>query len=135
MPVLVEGMYPTRNGSEEYLMSTWQEYIDVMDSGFCYAIDLSHLHIVANREGERPDWVYQLITHSNCKEVHVSHNNGRSDAHRPIPEQIWDGLVEKKPGSLLYRTVQTMTNPSILPRVYIEHGHTNILRQSMAIET
>ena len=32
MPVLVEGMYPTRNGSEEYLMSTWQEYIDVMNS-------------------------------------------------------------------------------------------------------
>ena len=96
MPVLVEGMYPTRDGSEEYLMSTWQEYIDVMNSGLCYAIDLSHLHIVANREGQRPDWVYQLITHSNCKEVHVSHNNGRSDAHRPISERIWDDLWWKE---------------------------------------
>ena len=67
MPVLVEGMYPTRDGSAEYLMSTWQEYIDVMNSGLCYAIDLSHLHIVANREGQRPDWVYQLITHPNCR--------------------------------------------------------------------
>ena len=96
MPVLVEGMYPTRDGPEEYLMSTWQEYIDVMNSGFCYAIDLSHLHIVANREGERPDWVYQLITHSNCKEVHVSHNNGRSDAHRPISEHVLGDLWWKE---------------------------------------
>ena len=92
MPVLVEGMYPTRKGPEEYLMSTWQEYIDVMNSGFCYAIDLSHLHIVANREGKRPDLVHKLIAHSNCKEVHVSHNNGRSDAHRTISERVWDGL-------------------------------------------
>lgn len=92
MPVLVEGMYPTRDGPEEYLMSTWQEYIDVMNSGFYYAIDLSHLHIVANREGERPDLAHTLIAHSNCKEVHVSHNNGRSDAHRPISERVWGGL-------------------------------------------
>ena len=96
MPVLVEGMYPTRDGPEEYLMSTWQEYIDVMNSGFCYAIDLSHLHIVANREGERPDLVHKLIAHSNCKEVHVSHNNGRSDAHRPISKRVWDGLWWKE---------------------------------------
>ena len=96
MPVLVEGMYPTRDGPEEYLMSTWQEYLNVMNSGFYYAIDLSHLHIVANREGQRPDWVYQLITHPNCKEVHVSHNNGRSDAHRPISERVWDNLWWKE---------------------------------------
>lgn len=96
MPVLVEGMYPTREGPEEYLMSTWQEYIDVMNSGFCYVIDLSHLHIVANREGERPDMVHKLITHSNCKEVHVSHNNGRNDSHRPITKRIWDDLWWKE---------------------------------------
>ena len=96
MPVLVEGMYPTRDGPEEYLMSTWKEYTDVMQSGLCYAIDLSHLNIVARREGERPEWVYSLIAHPNCKEVHVSHNNGRHDSHRPITEQIWENVWWKE---------------------------------------
>ena len=96
MPVLVEGMYPTRYGPEKYLMSTWKEYLDVMNSGLFYAIDLSHLHIVANREGERPDLTHKLISHSNCKEVHVSYNNGRNDAHRPISKRIWDTLWWKE---------------------------------------
>ena len=96
MPVLVEGMYPTRRGSEEYLMSTWQEYIDVMNSGLCYAIDLSHLNIVARQEGERPDTVHRLIAHPNCKEVHVSHNNGNHDSHRPIGERIWENMWWKE---------------------------------------
>lgn len=96
MPVLVEGMYPSRDGPEEYLMSTWKEYTDVMQSGLCYAIDLSHLNIVSKQEGERPNLVHRLIANPNCKEVHISHNNGRHDSHRPITEQIWENVWWKE---------------------------------------
>ncbi len=96
IPVLVEGMYPTKKGPEEYLISTWEEYLMVMNSGLPYAIDLSHLNIVAKQEGKRPDIVHELIVNTNCREVHISHNNGIHDAHRIITEQIWKNVWWKK---------------------------------------
>ena len=108
MPVLVEGMYPTKKGPKEYLMSTWKEYIMVMNSGFPYAIDLSHLNIVSKQEGIRPDIVFTLIANSNCKEVHISHNNGKHDAHRIITEHIWKDLWWKEAwlAALRERTIE-----------------------------
>ena len=108
-----------RDGPKEHLPARGA-YIDVMNLGFCYAIDLSHLHIVANREGERPDWVYQLITHR-TKEA-SPHNNGRSDAHRPIGERIWEDLWWKEAWLSALSTVRH-DQPLHFTEGYIEHAH------------
>ena len=97
MPVVLEGMYPTQNDHQVWLVSSWKEYQMVMSSGLFYAIDLSHLNIVASTEGERPEQVYELIRHPNCLEVHLSHNNGKHDRHRPINDTIWNNLWWKDP--------------------------------------
>ena len=49
-PVAVEGHYPERN-AHPWLISTWEEYAGLRDSGVPYALDLSHLHILATRTG------------------------------------------------------------------------------------
>jgi len=82
-PVAVEGLYPTKGDS--LLVSTWAEYQWLMDSGLFYAVDMSHLNIVAAR---LRNWdtglVAALLQHPNCIEVHISSNNGYSDSHHPI---------------------------------------------------
>ncbi len=90
IPVLVEGMYPTTNNA--YLVANWKEYRMFKDSGFPYALDMSHLNIVSNKEGQNVDLVYDLIAHENCMEIHISHNNGRADAHQLISEGQWQNL-------------------------------------------
>ncbi len=84
--VAVEGLYPAR--SDMWLMSNWQEYEAVAHSGVGFALDLSHLNIVARRHGRKDDIVRDLLALPNCVEIHVSHNDGRADAHRKLnPEQ------------------------------------------------
>lgn len=77
--VAVEGLYPS--GSDPWLMSNWSEYETVAESGIGFALDLSHLAIVAKRHGRRDDLVADLLANPNCVEVHVSDNDAKRDSH------------------------------------------------------
>ena len=93
--VAVEGLYPAR--SDMWLMSSWQEYEKVANSGVGIAIDLSHLNIVARRHGRKDDIVRDILSLPNCVEVHVSHNDGRADSHRKLTaehEPWWLSLIQ-----------------------------------------
>lgn len=80
--VAVEGLYPANR--DMWLMSSWHEYETVAKSGIGFALDLSHLNIVARREGRQDDLVQDLVSMPTCVEVHVSHNDGRADSHRKL---------------------------------------------------
>ena len=93
-PVLIEGMYPSQK--EDYFINSWNEYVQLMHSGCPYALDLSHLNIVAKHEGKRPQTVYDLVCHPNCLEIHLSHNNGNTDAHRSLSATHWKNVWWKE---------------------------------------
>lgn len=83
----VEGMYP---GEAGWLLSTWSEYAELLESGVPYALDLSHLHIVATSSGQKNEsLVQELLAGEQCLEIHVSHNDGSVDQHRPVPGVVW----------------------------------------------
>ena len=81
-PIAIEGLYPTKK--DLWLMATWEEYEAVAERGFSYALDLSHLNIVAESQGRNDALVSHLLSSSQCMEVHVSANDGRADSHRPM---------------------------------------------------
>lgn len=80
----VEGLYPDRR--DQWLVSTWAEYEQLADSGLGFALDLSHLNIVVKQEGRQDNLVENMAALPNCVEIHVSHNNGRADTHKPVPK-------------------------------------------------
>jgi hypothetical protein len=87
-PVGVEGHYPSQR--DDWLVSSWQEYRAVFASGVPYAIDLSHLHILATHTG-RPETtlVAEMLACERCIEVHLSANDGRGDWHQVCTEDVW----------------------------------------------
>lgn len=88
-PVAIEGQYPTRRGSE-LLMSTWAEYAQLLDVDIYYAIDLSHLNILARHDGHAPEaMVQELLSNERCIEVHLSANDGQGDQHRVCGQHTW----------------------------------------------
>lgn len=88
IPVAIEGMYPTAR--DDYLVSTWQEYRWLIDNNIPYALDLSHLAIVAKRTRYIDEaLVFDLMTSDLCLEIHVSDNDGRSDSHLVLDSQPW----------------------------------------------
>ena len=89
-PLIVEGLYPSRK--DTWLVSTWKEYRWLMDSGLYYAIDLSHIHILSVSTTQDNELLFDLLIHPNCREVHISHNCGRRDAHRLIRERDWERI-------------------------------------------
>ena len=96
MPVGVEGLYPSMR--DRWLMSTWQEHERVAERGCLYALDLSHLNIVARTHGRQDDLVRDLLTSPQCIEVHVSANDGRADAHKPLEHSArpwWLEMLEE----------------------------------------
>lgn len=78
--VAVEGLYP--RARDPQLMSTWADYAALLETDLHWAMDLSHLQIVARHEGHW-DWdvARALLASPQCLEVHVSDNDGRKDAH------------------------------------------------------
>ncbi|MFT4066710.1 hypothetical protein [Paraburkholderia sp.] len=84
----IEGHYPTRNNQN--LISDWHEYRTLFDSGIPYALDLSHLNIVAarTRRCELP-MVREMLACERCIEVHLSGNNGTGDEHRVLEQEPW----------------------------------------------
>ena len=84
-PVAIEGMYPSRRS--RFHVADSEGYRWLLESGAAMAIDVSHLHIVRAAEGGLdPGLVAALLESERCLEVHLSHNNGRADQHRPLPD-------------------------------------------------
>ncbi|MCL1960607.1 MAG: hypothetical protein FWG56_02235 [Desulfovibrionaceae bacterium] len=87
-PVGVEGHYPTPD--DTWLISCWEEYRTLFESGAHYALDLSHLHIVATQSGRREETlVADMLASERCLEIHVSANDGRGDRHEVCREPPW----------------------------------------------
>lgn len=87
IPVGVEGLYPQK---DMWLIHDWFEYAWLLESGLHYAIDLSHLHIVAKQSDRfELNLVKELVSSSKCIEVHVSGNNGDKDSHEVTQANQW----------------------------------------------
>lgn len=87
-PVAIEGQYPA--AEDALLVSSWDEYRHVFESGVPYALDLSHLNILAHKSGVRPDGMIQeMLACERCIEVHVSANDGRGDFHQTCDAPAW----------------------------------------------
>lgn len=86
VPVAVEGLYPQGG---KWLVDSWAEYEWLYWSGLYYALDLSHLNIVARKEGLRTDLVASMLRDSRCLEVHISDNDGTRDAHAVCTKPAW----------------------------------------------
>lgn len=88
VPVGIEGHYPTHG--DYWAISSWREYRALLASGVRFALDLSHLHILAitTNTWER-NLVCEMLACERCLEVHVSSNNGHADQHRQLTEEPW----------------------------------------------
>ena len=99
-PVAVEGHYPFKNN--HYLISNWAEYEQLYLSKLPYALDLSHLNIVAHRVGWDYDLTQEMLSSKQCKEIHLSFNNGILDSHNlSLEENLslwgkWKTILEKR---------------------------------------
>jgi hypothetical protein len=82
-PWATEVMYPG-----EWL-GTGDEVSRAMDRRMPLAVDVSHLHIqrCAGAISERT--LARVLDYDNVREVHVSANDGRRDAHAPITERTF----------------------------------------------
>lgn len=90
-PVIVEGLYPTRK--DTLLVSNWEEYSWLLESGLFYAIDLSHINILSVFSNiYEEELLFDLLTNSKCREIHISHNCGRRDAHHLIRNRDWETI-------------------------------------------
>jgi hypothetical protein len=72
------------------LLSTWADYEWLLGSDLHYAIDLSHLAIVARHERrEDVSLARELVSNERAIEVHVSDNDGRADRHTTLVRHPW----------------------------------------------
>jgi hypothetical protein len=117
-PVAVEGLYP--DSKDTWLLSTWAEYESLLQSRVPYAIDLSHLHILANRNKHlESGLVKDLLSNDRCLEVHVSDNDGFWDGHEKIRDRFdplwWMPLVEHiHPDALVFTEgIQSKPGPTV----------------------
>lgn len=103
MPVGVEGLYPDMK--QGYLLGSWEEYAWLLSAGVRYAIDLSHLNIVATQSGRHErQLVNELLASEYCMEVHVSGNDGDHDSHQPLKSAPWwlEALSSKHPNAITF---------------------------------
>ena len=101
----VEGLYPNRRRPQ--VLDSWAEYEALLRSGAPFALDLSHLQIVAAAERcEHHDLVRELIGSRSCMEIHLSDNDSRSDAHLTlsVAPWWWEDLVTTpvQPGCVIF---------------------------------
>ena len=89
-PVAVEGHYPTPREGNKYNVSTWDEYRALFESQVTYALDLSHLNILAHYSRQRNETlVAEMLECERCIEIHVSENDGRGDQHQMLKSEPW----------------------------------------------
>lgn len=91
----IEGHYPL--AGDPFLLSSWAEYAELLESKAYYALDMSHLNIVARQSKQiEKGLVAELLNCDRCLEIHVSGNNGERDSHRKlIGRPWWWSLMEK----------------------------------------
>jgi sugar phosphate isomerase/epimerase len=88
VPVGVEGHYPTPR--DLFLLSTWEDYARLLTERVPYALDLSHLHVVATQSGRyETSLLSELLEAPELLELHVSANDGRTDGHRILTQRPW----------------------------------------------
>lgn len=86
--VIIEGLYPEHRNM--WLISSIDEY-EWLANKTSFVLDLSHLQIVYAQENKEVDlnWVKSLMQSSNCKEIHISSNDGEHDSHQIISGNEW----------------------------------------------
>jgi hypothetical protein len=89
----VEGLYPER---DIWLIQDWAEYAWLLESGLDYALDLSHLNIVARKSGSwEKGLVKEMLSCERCIEVHLSDNDGLADRHLKLNKApYWWDLID-----------------------------------------
>ena len=86
-PVAIEGQYPS---TKPMHLSTWAEYEALLHSDLHYALDLSHLHIVATKSRRvELSLTRELLANPRCLEVHLSDNDGKGDWHALCGRDVW----------------------------------------------
>lgn len=88
----VEGLYPERG---TWLIQDWAEYAWLLESGLDFALDLSHLNILARKSsGWEEALVKEMLSCERCIEVHLSDNDGLADRHLKLEEapRWWDWM-------------------------------------------
>ena len=102
--IAIEGQYPTPG--DRLLVSTWAEYEQLLGAhDVDFAIDLSHLHILAHHDGRQDALVRELLQSPRCVEVHLSSNDGRADTHRTLSSlDVWWAplLPHIHPGAVVF---------------------------------
>lgn len=101
VPVGIEGLYPGVTN----VFSSWVDYAMLLDHDVRFAVDLSHLNIVREKEGKPPEGLVEaLLANKNCIEVHVSGNDGHSDSHKTVEEGTWwtDLLNQVNPHAVIF---------------------------------
>lgn len=92
----VEGHYPEKGN--KWWLSSWAEYEWLHNSGLDFALDLSHLHIVATKERVVPEaLVREMLASDHCIEVHLSGNDGHGDSHVRLadcPTFWWHAMLD-----------------------------------------
>jgi hypothetical protein len=89
-PVAVEGHYPSRREGDKYNVSTWGEHRSLFESSVPYALDLSHLNIVATQTRSIDlCLVKEMLASDFCIEIHLSDNDGSGDQHQTLSTQPW----------------------------------------------
>ena len=87
-PVGIEGQYPNKEAN--LLVNSWAEYRQVFDSGLPYALDLSHLNILAHKtKRQEMQLVKEMLASDQLLECHVSANNGTGDWHQVCDDKPW----------------------------------------------
>ena len=94
--VAVEGLYPAAD--RKYLVDCWDEYAWLLESGLDFALDLSHLNIVAHRSRKIIESLTrELLSSEHCIEVHLSANDGYGDLHArfdPNHRVWWHAMLD-----------------------------------------
>lgn len=89
VPVGVEFLYPGRKAKAPNLFADWASMERWLDTGLPFALDLSHVNIIATKEGRRDDLLLALLSSPALIEVHISGNDGRSDRHLGLASWPW----------------------------------------------
>lgn len=115
LPVGVEGMYPTP--SDRFHASHWDEYARFLETpALHFAIDLSHVHILATQCGQRQiTLLSELLACERCIEVHVAGNDGLRDSHGTSLQPCWWYPVMDRihPGAVIFSE-----SNQLLPRYF-----------------
>lgn len=87
-PVAIEGQYPSTK--DDWMISTWDEYRALYESGIPYVLDLSHINILAVQSGVFEfSLLKDMLVCENMLELHVSENDGTGDWHQVCESKPW----------------------------------------------